>query len=233
MIVKTLKTTTGKLAIKIPDKLNEVTIGQMIGLQEKQQLNDLEAISILSGIPLEELKNVVRMDDLDVFQDAVLSLSHQIKFLYDGDQIPGTVTFFAGRDSVRVNVIKNLSAEPAGAFMAAREIIADEVREYLAKHGEDSRMEYFNPSLNACCQVLAQYFFCRVTGKKYNEYEAEEFSSEIKKLRVTEALPIAKNFFTCYPNLLKPRINCIHRFSQFWKERPVYSLLKNLSTSIR
>ena len=231
MIAKTLRTTTGKLVIKIPDRLNEVTISQIIDLQEKPQLNDLEAISILSGISLEELKNVVRMDDLDVFQDAVLSLSHQIKFLYEGDQIPGTVTFFAGKQSVRVNVINNLSAEPAGAFMAAREIIAEEIREHLTKHGEDSRMEYFNPSLNACCQVLAQYFFCRVTGKKYNEYEAEEFTAEIKKLRVTEALPIAKHFFTCYPNLLKPKINCFHRFRQFRKEKLAYSLLKNLNTS--
>ena len=93
MIEKTLNTTTGKLKIKIPTLLNEVTLGQMMQLQDKPGLNDLEAISILSGIELETLQNIKRMDDLQVFGDAVLSLSHQIKHLYNSDAIPERVTF--------------------------------------------------------------------------------------------------------------------------------------------
>jgi hypothetical protein len=52
MIQKTLKTTTGKLKVQIPDKLDEVTLGQVIALQESPALDDLEAICILSGIPI-------------------------------------------------------------------------------------------------------------------------------------------------------------------------------------
>ncbi len=100
-------------------------------------------------------------------------------------------------------------------------------------HGEDNWQEYFNPSLNACCQVLAHYFYTRVTGKMYNEYEAEDFVNEVKKLRVTEALPIAKHFFTCYPNLSKPKTACWHRLRQFWKKEPGYKPSKSLNTSIR
>jgi hypothetical protein len=196
MIEKTLKTIDGKLRVKIPTVLNEVTLGQMIEMQEKPNLNDLEAISILSGLPIEKLQNVCSIDDFAVFEDYILSLSHQIKYLYNSDAIPAKVNFDSGKLSVKVNVIRNLSVEPAGAFMAAREIIADEINEHIKQFGEDNWRANFNPSLKACCQVLAHYFFCRVTNKRYNEYEVEEFNNEIKKLRVTEALPIAKYFFT-------------------------------------
>jgi len=114
--------------------------------------------------------------------------------------------------------------------MAAREIIADEINEYISQHGVGSLKENFNPSLKACCQVLAHYFFSKVTGKNYNEYEAEEFCNEIKKLRVTEALPIAKHFFTCYPNLSRQKTNFFRQFLQFWKNAQAYNPLRSLNT---
>lgn len=229
MIEKTLKTTDGKLRIKIPTSLNEVTLGQMMEMQEKPNLNDLEAISILSGISVEELQNVRNISDFSVFEDYILSLSHQIKYLYNSDAIPAKVNFYSDKRSTSVNVIHNLSVEPAGAFMAARDIIADEINEHIKQYGEDNWKENFNPSLKACCQVLSHYFFCRVTNKRYNEYEAEEFTNEIKKLRVTEALPISKHFFTCYPSLLKQKTNFWFPYLQFWKKRPGLSLLKSLN----
>jgi len=181
----------GKLRIKIPSQLNEITLGQMIEIQENPMLNDIGAISILSGISIDQLKNVSDISRFQVFGDAVLSLSHQIKHLYNSDSIPKKITFSLGKGSIEVNVTNNLSVEPAGAFMAARDIIAEEINEHINQYGKDDWESNFSPSLKACCQVLAHYFFCRVTGKQYNEYDAEEFCNEIKKLRVTEALPIA------------------------------------------
>jgi hypothetical protein len=229
MIEKTLKTTTGRLRVKIPTTLNEVTLGQIMEMQENANLNDLEAISILSAIPVEELQNIRSMDDFQVFSDYVLSLSNQIKYLYNSNTIPKKVTFISAKRSVMVNVPSNLAVEPAGAFMAAREIIADEIAQHIKQHGENDWKERFNPSLKACCQVLAHYFFCRVTSKKYNEYEAEEFCSNVKKLGVTEALPIAKHFFMSYPGLLKPKINYFHQLQLYWKKRQAYKLLRNLN----
>lgn len=188
MIEKKLKTTFGNLRVKIPGSLNEVSLGQMMELQENPGLNDMKAISILSGIPVTELNNVTNINDFQVFGDHVLALSHQIKHLYNSDAIPGKVAFQPGKT---VKVMHNLSVEPAGAFMAARDIIADEINEHIKQFGEDDWAAHFSPSLKSCCQVLAHYFFCRATGKKYNEYEAEEFCNEVKKLMVTEALPIA------------------------------------------
>jgi len=224
------KTTGGKLLIKIPTYLNEVTLGQMMEMQEKQFLNDLDAISILSGIPVSELNTVRNINDFQVFGSFVLSLSNQIKYLYNSNAIPHKVSFMLGRRKVTVNVIRNLSVEPAGAFMAARDIIADEINETIKQYGEDGWKEHFQPSLKACCHLLAHYFFCRATGKKYNEYEADEFCTEIKKLRVTEALPIAKHFFTSYPDLLKQKISFLQRLHQYWRRRQVFRRLKNLNT---
>jgi len=230
MIEKTLKTIDGSLRVRIPTILNEITLGQMIEMQEKHYLNDLDAISILSGIPKHDLNNVINFDDFSIFGEYVQSLAHQIKYLYNSDIIPHNVTFMLGKRKVVVKVIHNLSVEPAGAFLAARDIIADEINAHIGLYGEENWKEYFQPSLKACCNVLAQYFFCRATGKKYDEYEAEEFNEEVKKLRVTEALPIAKHFFTCYPDLLKQKIGFFQRLHLYWRRKQVLRRLKNLNT---
>jgi hypothetical protein len=237
MIEKTLKTTTGKLLVKIPAELNEVTLGQIMAMQQKPDLNDIEAISILSGIAVEELLNVKSIHDFQVFTETILTLSNQIKHLYNTDIIPKEVVFIlhdARKNQVRktVKVSRDLSVEPAGAFMAARDIIAEEINNHIKQHGDEDWQEHFNPSLNACCQVLAHYFFCRVTGQKYNEYEAEEFCNEIKKMRVTEALPIARHFFFCYHSLSRPKTNCWHRLLPPWKKGRVFSRSKSSNTSI-
>ncbi|HEX8020197.1 hypothetical protein, partial [Mucilaginibacter sp.] len=164
MTERILKTTEGKLRIQMPTQLNEVTLGQMMDLQTKPDITDIEAISILSGIPVTELQNIKNYDDLHLFGEAVLSLSYQIKYLYNSNEIPKEVIFtVSGTDgtspqTIRVKVMQNLSVEPAGAFMAARDIIAEEINTHIKTHGEDDWQEHFNPSLNACCQVLAQYF---------------------------------------------------------------------------
>lgn len=233
MIEKTLKTTKGKLRVKIPSQLNEVTLGQMMEIQQYPVLNDIGAISVLSGLSVEQLQNVSDINGFQVFGDIVLSLSHQIKHLYNSDAVPKKMTFSFTGHNTTVNVINNLSVEPAGAFMAAREIIADEINEHIKQYGKDDWQENFSPSLKACCQVLAHYFYCRVTNKKYNEYEVEEFCNEIKKLRVTEALPVAKHFFTCYPSLSKQKTNFFRRLLRSWKKGPGYNLSKNLNISIQ
>jgi len=229
MIEKTLKTTYGKLKIKIPGDLSEMSLGQLMDIQEKPDLNDLEAISILSGLPVWQLNHVRRMDDLQVFGEHVLLLSQQIDQLYNSDAVPKKITLPMGKT---IDVIQNLSIEPAGAFMAAREIISDEINGHIQQYGTENWQQNFNPSLKACCQVLAHYFFCRATGKKYNEYDAEEFCNQIKKLRVTEALPIAKHFFTCYPNLSKQRTAFFRRLLLRWRKKPGYNRSGSLNISI-
>src|ERR1700712_585791 len=93
MIQKTLRTTHGKLNVSIPTQLSEVTLGQLMEMQKKTDMNDLDAISILSGIPVTGLKTVINFDDFQPFGDHVLSLSQQIKELYKNDNIPKKVKF--------------------------------------------------------------------------------------------------------------------------------------------
>jgi len=232
MIEKTVKNLHGKLSIKIPSSIDEITLGQVMELLESPLLNDLEAIGILSGVPLPEIQNIKDFDDLHVFGEIILRLSNQLKNLHSNNKLPKRITFHLAGVSKTVNVLQNLSVEPAGAFFASREIIAEEINEHITKYGNDDWQLSFNPSLKACCQVLAHYFYCRITGKMYNEYEAEEFTNEVKKLRVMEALPIAKHFFHCYPHLSKTKTGCLNLLLQRWKKKRELALLKSLSISI-
>ena len=231
MIQKTLKTTQGKLRISMPQQLSEVTLGQMMQLQEAPDLKDLDAISILSGVPAAELQNVSNADDFIDFADAVLGLSHQIKYLYDSDAMPKTITLDLGEKQIKLDVLKNLAVEPAGAFMAARDVIADEIADHVKTYGEENWQDYFNPSLTACCKVLAYYFYCRATGNSFDEYAAAAFTDTIKKLRVTEALPIAKHFFMNFPSLSKQKTGFWHQLLQLLKKGLAYTLSKSLGIS--
>ncbi|MES2275480.1 MAG: hypothetical protein V4592_05630 [Bacteroidota bacterium] len=220
MIKQKITTTTGFIHLCIPEKLHEVTLSQLIQMQSAPGLSDLQAISILCNTPLSELQNISNGNDLQAISTPLLNIVHQIKYLYKSDAVPQKVTFIIAGKPVEVNVMKNLSVEPAGAFMAAREIIADEIAKYITQHGEADWQQNFNPSLQACAQILAQYFYCRVTGKPYNEYAAAEFEEQVKQLPVTDALPIAKYFFLSYPNLSKPKTGCWHRLRRPWSSAP-------------
>lgn len=237
MTACTLKTTSGKLQVKIPDRLDEITLGQVMALQENPGIGDLEVMSILTGVTPDELKNVINYNDFNEVGGAILSLAGQIRGLYNLDIVPGQVTFKlsapdgSAQQEKKVKVMQNLSVEPVGAFMAARELIADEINDFIKKHGEENWQQHFTPSLKVCCQLLAQYFYCRVTGKPYNEYEVDEFANQVKQMRVTEAMPIARHFFYCYPNLSKPKTNFWRRLLPRSKSGRAYMPSKNLNTS--
>lgn len=210
MITKTLKTETGSLRVSIPENLNELTVGQLIEIQEAEGLTDLKTIAILSGTKEDELKSIYNFRDLSVFNDRVLSLSHQILHCYNYGKLPEYVTFGKKKKKVfgftvekenRIRVIKNLTIEPAGAYLVTRDLIADEVNRHIEKYGEEDWRDKFIPSLKTRIMLLAHYFYCRVTGNLYNEQKAEEFKSEILKMPAQDMLPISSYFFLSYLNL--------------------------------
>ncbi len=199
----------------------------MMAIQERRFPDELDTISILSGIPKENLLHGVDFGDLQLFGNYIHSLSHQAKYLYDGDIISQKVVFMFEGCRVVVNIFRNLSIEPAGAFIAARNIIADEINEHIHLYGEEDWKEHFLPSVKSRCDLLAHYFFCRVTGKIYDEREANKFSEEVKNLRATEALPIAKYFFSCYPDLLQQRAGFFNQLRHYWRRKKVHKRLEN------
>lgn len=226
MIKKTLKTITGSLTVTIPTSLNELKLGQLMAMQATENMNDLEAIHILSGISLQELKQVKSYAELEVFNDQVLALAVEIKKLYNSEAIPDTVTFTLDGKPREVKVTKNLSVEPAGAFMASRDIIAEEINRHIALHGQDNWQESFNPSLHICSQVLAHYFYSRVTAMPYDEELAAQFTQQVEQLPVTQMLPIAKYFFLSYPNLSKPKTGYWPHLCRLWNSVRAYVSLK-------
>jgi hypothetical protein len=230
MIEKTLQTLTGKLKVSIPTTLHELQLGQLMAMQSAEKLDDLQAIHILSGVPLQDLKQVKSFAELQIFNEQVLALAQQIKELYNSEAIPQTVTFTTVGKPQKVKVMKNLSVEPAGAFMASRDIIAEEISKHIALHGDENWQQNFNPSLQTCSQVLAHYFYTKVTGRPYDEEFAAAFTSEVERLPVTDVLPIARYFFLNYPNLSKPKTGFWHRLFRHWNNGQVLKNLKHSDT---
>lgn len=230
MIQKTLQTLTGKLTVAIPTSLHELRLEQLMAMQAADKLSDLQAIHILSGVPLQQLQQVQHFTDLRVFNEQVLTLAEEIKQLYNSEAVPDAVTFIMDEQPHTVKVMKNLSVEPAGAFMAARDIIADEISRHIALHGDADWQQTFNPSLQTCSQVLAHYFYNRVTGKPYDEQLAAQFTGQVEKLPVTQVLPIARYFFLSYPNLSKPKTGCWHRLYRLWNSVLAFVSLKLSAT---
>ncbi|MVN89605.1 hypothetical protein [Mucilaginibacter aquatilis] len=231
MIQKYFKTITGELSISIPEKLDEISLGQLMALQSASKLSDLDAIQILSGVPLENLKQVQDFNDFEEFNETVATLALQISSLYNSNQIPDDVTFNIDNKLKKVKVFKNLSIEPAGAFMAARDIIVEEMTRHAASNNDEDWQQSFTPSLKACSLILANYFYCRATQLPYDEELAEQFATEIEKQPITTILPIAKYFFLSYPNLSKPKTGFWHRLRRLWNRGLALKILKSSGTS--
>src|ERR1700761_3282075 len=125
MIEKILSTADGNIRVRIPTILNEITLGQLLEMQGNGQGDEMDAISILSGISKLDLYSVNDLSDFQIFNVHVRSLAQQVKYLYNSDILPHKVIFMLGKRKVTINVIRNLSIEPADAFLAAKDIIAD------------------------------------------------------------------------------------------------------------
>lgn len=221
MIERTLNTSRGRLKVSIPTVLNEITLGKMIALQEQSVTGGVGTISLLSGLPAAQLQEIIEDGGLSVFDEYIRSLARQIRYLYDSHVLPRKVDLVLGKRRVRIKVTRNLSIEPADAFLAARDIIADEINRHIVLYGEEKWEENFQPSLRSCAALLAQFFFCKATGKKYDGLEAALFSQDVEQLSVTDALPIARHFFSAYPDLLKQHFSWMERLRLDWRRRQV------------
>lgn len=241
MITKTLSTIKGKVRISVPENLNELTVGQLLAIQS-EEMNDLKALAFLSGCSETDIANIPAEKLSDIWE-RWLSLAHQIQYCYQADAIPKTIVFgkkkvkvlglfYVERDNV-VKVMHNLSIEPAGAFMACRNIIADEINKHINLYGEENWKENFVPGIDCIAQILGHYFYCKATGNLYIEQLAEEFKSEVLKLSVQEALPIGRHFFLRYPDLLKQKISLWDRLRVSWRNALALHRLKSSRSIIR
>lgn len=241
MHTESLRTLTGKLNVTIPENLSELTIGQLIAIRSDDNLSDLKAISVLSGVDIDLLNNVSSAE-LDRLRDRILSLAHQIKYCYEGQKLPEYVKFGTHRvkrfgfwleRENRIKVATNLSVEPAGAFLASKDLIAEEINRHIGLYGEDHWRDNFDPDIDTMASVLGHYFYCRVTKLPYNEQQAEQFKEQILKLPVQVALPIGRHFFLNYPDLLQQKHSLWQVFRQSLKRKLVSHRLKSSRSTIQ
>jgi len=242
MIIKTLTTTFGKVKVKIPQSLKDITMRQMIQSENMtdEEREQAEFDPIMPDLTRRIADNIVDVQDLSDLRERLLSLFHNTKYEYDRKIIPEYITFghrkskrfgvFTVTKENKVKVIKNLSIEPAGAFLASRDLISDEINRHIKIYGEDNWQDNFNPSLDVCAEILAHYFYCRVTGNDYSVQKAEQFKETILDLSVEQALPIARYFFLNYNNLYKPKMSLLKAFRVKLNNKLALRNLKNSRT---
>lgn len=198
MITKTITTTTGKIQIKIPTSLAEITIGQMIEMQEATG----NEIPCIDGLSEDVVSNIVDYTELFEIRERILSLAHQIKYAYESNDFPKEIHIIGKV----VKVPHNLNIEPAGAYLNCHNTIATEINKNIELYGENEWREKFTPSLKTCCELLAHYLYCPATGLPYREQLADDFINEVKKMSVKEGLPLARFFMTSYPVLRRRKL---------------------------
>lgn len=231
MITKKIKTTQGPLTIAIPNDIKEMSIGLLLALTPEpgHSFSELEQLSILSGIPVEPkdfadldvmcLTDICNIADLRVFDEALQTIAYQLKHFVTVQEIPKQISFELPEKNIKrwfnlntgkalkiVPVLSNLGIAPAGAYLEAKELIKKEGERWervKEQYGADIE---FNPSIAAQIRLLSLYFYTPVTGNKFNTLRVAEFDEVIKKLPITQALPIARYFFLRYPNLSKEKI---------------------------
>lgn len=232
MFSKTVKTTNGNLKVTIPSSRDEISIGllQRLTPEPGHSFGFMEQISILSGVPMETddedkacLLDVINQDELvSGFEAPLQALAYQLKAFQEVQAIPDEIMlimphnypasgkfkrwFNSDVKGKVIPVIKNLGVEPAGAYMEAKEVIKQEYERWERVKKEYGDHIEFNPSIESQIKVLSIYFYCRATGEKFKSHKIDEFSEVIKKLSITQALPIARYFFLSYPNLSRPKV---------------------------
>lgn len=235
MITKTIKTTSGPLKITIPSDIKELTIGKLMELTPVpgHSFSELEQLSIFTGIPTGDkefdkreididvitLGDICNVDDLRVFDEALQTIAYQLKHFVTVQEIPKSITLDMPQDYVKrrwttfatkslktIPILSNLGIAPAGAYLEAKQLIKKEYERWekvKEQYGEEIE---FNPSIEAQIRLLSLYFYVPATGNKFNTLKVIEFDEVIKKLPITQALPIARYFFLRYPNLSRPKI---------------------------
>lgn len=237
MITKTIQTLNGNLRIKIPTDLTEITIGQMIAMEKAED----NSIPLIPGLTKDVCDNITNYSDLQMIDEYIQSLAHKIRYCFNEKHLPEHIIIgtkkvkrfgFVFEKENKIKVIKNLSIEPAGAYLASRDIIADEINRHINLYGEENYKDNFAPSIDACANLLAHYFYCPATGLLYNEQKAEAFKEEILKLSMQAALPIARFFFLRFPDLSQQKVSLWQAVKQTWKRKRVLHRLKHMAVLI-
>ncbi len=224
MIVKTILTTSGKKKIAIPTVLSEITLKMLMDTEE-----GVGGIPMIPELTQDVFDNITDIKQADEIKERILSLVHQINYTYDAKAVPSRI-HISGK---WIDVPKNISIEPAGAYMVCRDLIAEEINQHIAKYGEEKWKEYFRPSLKCCAMLLANYFYCKATGQLWEEQKAEEFVNEIYKIPITQCLPIANFFFVNFRKLSTTKQTFWQALKQTWKNALVRRRLKNSNSTTR
>lgn len=199
-----------ELSIKIPENLHEISFAQLMALQNPE-LTDLGTLSILSGVVEEDLYNAksyqLLTDKAKMYIELFLYATNKSSL----EKLPNKINVIYNNQVKKIKLPKRLSMEPAGAFMAAKDIISREIDVAIELFGLDEWQNNFSPSYESCAAIVNEFLFCNVTGAPWNEVKPD-FSDYVKKaenkpfdvahnMSAFDVLAIAKYFFNAYPEL--------------------------------
>lgn len=210
----TINTTEGLLTIKLPSSINEVTLGQMIELQENPELTDIGVIGVFSYVPLETLYTALNINDYEALGGNIMLLSKEIAYLKNVDVVPRKIKI----DGKNIKIGSRLTISPLGALLTTRDIIADEINRHIVIFGEDNWMPNFNPSLRACQNIMAEYLYFKVTGQPYATDCVVAFRDKVKYLPINVVLPITKALILNYPEFKDPKISFLTRCKNLFNQ---------------
>jgi hypothetical protein len=175
-----------------PTHLNEITLGQWLQLRASK--NEIEDLSVLTGLSISEISGYKSVDDFKKCKALLQTLQTNFERDLKQSKIPKTVKL----GSKFIEVPKKLELEPIGAYVSVYNTIAAEFNTYEANGNRfsDDRV---------IADILGYYFYLPYSGEGalYDDEKAEsqEYVDLILQLPFLDAATIAMFFFAKFPNL--------------------------------
>lgn len=208
---KQFKAVDGDITLSIPERFEEITLGQLIDLQAPGN-NLVDEVAILSHVPKDDLYNIRNISDLASLTPAIEELTAKILMDYDSSAMPKRITVGL-TEKKTIEISEDLGIRPAGAFIAADQAINAEMEKAREQYGDDWE-EHFKPSGDTLLTVLANFLYCEVTGLPWTEKGVNSFKHVVRWVPAYQALPIAKCFFL-------PYLNCASLTLSYWNKAKI------------
>lgn len=181
------KVSLSKRTFYLPGSVSELTLGQFLDLRNPENADIVSRLAILLKIDVAEITDISYTTKQQREVDNLCNLTEVIN--------QSLKDYFATDESIRKLKTVTILGETYRVPNAERAAYwpSRKVKEIIQEQIEKTGKSEFDAT-DRMDEIIAHYMYSEVTGKPYNEIEADNFRHVIRDMALVEAVPLA-NFF--------------------------------------